>query len=274
MPKQVRVYRDSVFYPEGPLTDLYVADNKRSKSRWRISPRRATEGNLDVTAPRVCNLHCVATSVSTGRRCGRRTCMDYRYCPTHLATIKHLLIARSRRLSELGHPGLGLYAYNPRLGRLVKDGNGLPVADATQAVFEADDEVGDYGGERLTREQFDARYEDPDDRETATYAAGADRRGFVMDGLAAATAVSYSNESLDIADIYARSRNPRSFNSTYSAAARRDPRSNAEIRPKGDTVAMYATKRIHQGEEILWNYTSTYWSSSGMKKLITDRDWD
>jgi hypothetical protein len=270
MPKEVRVHQDHVYYPEGDAEqDLYV-NRKISKRTWRTSPRRVAS-QVDLTAPRICGRQCVGTSKSTGQRCRRRTCMDYRYCPIHLAAVKHLLIAKSKRLHDLGVDGMGLYAYDPEIGRLQKDAHGFPVPDKTRRVFAKKSEIGDYGGERLSRAEFDARYEDPENRETGSYAEGG--TNFILDGLAAASAVSYSNESLDVAALMRSAHTYREFKAAYDRRSSRDGKANVQTKQRANMIRMVATKPIYQGDEILWHYGPGYWGTPGMKSFITGSAW-
>jgi hypothetical protein len=270
MPKQVRVYKDHVYYPEGSASrDLYV-NKKESKRKWRTSPRRIAS-QVDLTAPRICGTRCVAKSKSTGHRCRKRACIDYRYCTTHLASVKHLLIAKSRRLHDFGVNGMGLYAYDPDINKIQKDANGFPIADRTHRVFAKDKEIGDYGGERLSRAEFNERYEDPRDQETGSYAEGG--TNFIVDGLSAASAVSYSNESIDVADLLNKADSYKEFKEEYERKARRDGRANVKTKQRANMIRMITTKPVYQGEEILWHYGPGYWGTPGMKSVITGSAW-
>lgn len=270
MPKEARVYKDHVYYPEGSAANELYVNRKGSKKTWRTSPRRVAS-QVDLTAPRICGMQCVATSKSTGQRCRRKTCMDYRYCPTHLASMKHLRIAKSKRLHELGVDGMGLYAYNPEFGALAKDANGFPIPDKTHRVFSKDKEIGDYGGERLSRAEFDDRDEDPRNLETGSYAEGG--TNFYLDGLSAASAVSYSNESIDVAALMRDAADYAAFKEAYDRKARRDGRANVKTKQRAKMIRMITTKPIFQGDEILWHYGAGYWGTAGMKSFITGSAW-
>ena len=267
MPKEVRVYRDHVYYPEGG--DLYV-NRREPKARWRVSPRRVAS-RTDLTAPRTCGRRCVAQSKSTGQRCRRRTCMDYRYCPTHLASEKHLMIGKSKRLHDLGMRGMGLYAYDPAHGRLERDADGFPVPDKALRVFRKGAEIGDYGGEVLSKAEYDDRYEDPRDEESASYAESGS--SVIVDGLSAASAVSYSNESIDVAKLLRESKSYAGFKAAYERKARRDGKANVETKQRAKMIRMVARKPIAQGEEILWHYGPGYWGTAGMKTFLTGKAW-
>ena len=194
--------------------------------------------------------------------------MDYRLCSRHLAAVKHLLIAKSKRLHEVGAAGMGLYAAR---GKVAKDADGYP-ARARTVVFRKDDEIGEYGGERMTREEFRARYKDDRDLETASYAESGTTH--VFDGLSAASAMSYSNESLNIVDLMHKAgRSKRRFEQLYNEASKRDRRANALSHQRRSMVRLYAARAIHQGEEILWHYGPQYWSSVGMKRVLTGSGW-
>jgi len=271
----ITVDKDRVYYPEGGR--LYIS---KGKNGGRTSPRRVV--GVDLKAPRICGSRCVATSKS-GSRCRRKTCQDYRYCPQHLAINKHLLIGKSKRLHQLGVDGMGLYAYDPSLGTLLKDATGYPVREMGKVVFRKpptnatikklkDYIIGDYGGERMSRQEFIERYGDPNNVETAAYAEGG--TGFILDGLAAASAVSYSNEPLDIAKLMRDSGGSRAvFVNSYNKAAEKDKKKNAMTRQIDKTIRMIPTRVIRQGEEILWHYGPGYWGTEGMKRVITGTGW-
>ena len=280
MPKEVRVHKNKVYYPEGDASrDLYV-NRKLTKKQWRTSPRRVA--GVDLTAPRICGERCVTVSDRTGQRCRRRTCVDYRYCAQHLALEKHLMVGKSKRLHDLGVNGLGLYAYNPEFGKLRKDAHGFPIRDGEHRVFKKmpanvkrnkmlEYAIGDYGGEVLTAQEKNDRYEDPDDMETAAYAEGG--TNFILDGLSAASAVSYSNESLDVARLMRESADRRDFGQRYQAAAARDRLWKVQTRQVDKMIRMFPMKDIYQGDEILWHYGPNYWGTEGMKRVITGSGW-
>jgi hypothetical protein len=269
--KVAPVDKKRVYYPEGnPDKALYVNKSKGDQKNWRISPRR--HAGDDITVPRICGRRCVATTKTTGHRCRRRTCQDYRYCTAHLASKKHLFIGKSKRLYNLKLDGLGLYAFNPEFGPLTKDKHGFPVM-ARGVVFKKNAEIGDYGGEKMTRKQFDDRYDDPNHYETAAYAEEGESQNYILDGLSAASTVSYANESLDIGDLMSHSRTYSGFQKKYEKAAKHDGRVNAYTAERGDTVRMVAGKHIYQGEEILWHYGPEYWGTRGMKTAVTGKDW-
>jgi hypothetical protein len=235
----------------------------------------------------------------------------------HLQSDAKLAIAPSRRLRDIGVPNkaLGLYAAHPRV-RLAKDRQGFPMPSALQPRLR-DDETGAqqrgpaiafrvgqvvtiYGGEVLTREQFDDRYDDPGNMDTAAYAVqmapraamgtGADGRRQrqldavgdpvthrnVVDGLAAASAATYSNEPLDIAAVMRASRDRADFQHRYDAAAATAANSalvNVRTRQRQGAVELVAIKPIEHGREILWNYTWGYWAGETMKRYVTGTGW-
>lgn len=239
----------AVYYPEGKAGDLYV-NRRYPRSKWRISPRRATK-QPDLTAPRVCGLQCVAISSSTHQRCKRRTCVDYRYCAQHLKIVKHLAVRMSKRLEKLGVPGLGLYATAP---------------------FKKGSELGDYGGEKLTRAAWNKRYNDPKDKETGAYslAAGHSKTGFVFDGLAAASAISYANEANDVAKMLTKAKSYKDFSKMYNEVGETG---NAYTRSVAGNIKMFARKDIKENDEVLVNYGPEYWGTDGMKSYITGSGW-
>lgn len=249
---------------------LYVERSHKSRSRWRRSSRLGTRRS-DLIAPRVCSSMCIAKSKKSNKRCRKVTCMDYRYCPVHLASEKQLLIYKSKRLHDLKLNGLGLYAYDPSLGKLDKDAGGFPKV-GRKVVFKTDEEIDEYAGERMTMQQHNDRYDDPDDMDTAAYAESG--TNYVIDGIAAASAVSYANESLDIKSLMDKYKKRSKFEEKYEEAASEDPKANATTQEGRDKVIrMYAGKPIRQGQEILWHYGPDYWGSLGMKRMVTGKDW-
>ena len=234
----------SVYYPEGG--ELYV-NKGYDRRKWRISPRRGSK-QPDLTAPRICGMQCVAKSKSTGQRCRRRTCIDYRYCNQHLVIHKHLAVRMSKRLKELGVPGLGLYAQDP----------------SRTVVFKKGAIIGEYGGEKMSRDDWNRRYNDPEDKDTGTYSAGSGNKGSVFDGIAAASAVSYANEPSDVAKLLGKSTSYADFKRRYP-----DVRGNVSTRSVKGVMKMFALKDIRHGEEILFNYGPEYWGTDGMKRYIT-----
>ena len=268
-PTKVKIYKKRVYYPEGKASrDLYV--NKRYEKR--ISPRRIV--GSDLTAHRICGKQCVALSASTNRRCKHKTCQDYRYCSIHLAYLKHLVVAKSKRLRDFQVEGLGLYAYDPMKGTLKKDAHGIPIEDNSKTVFRKGDFVGDYGGERLSKKQFNARYKDKDDQETASYAESGEKGGWILDALGAASAVTYANESLNVAKLLSTAKSRRSFEKQYESAASKDKKASCYTVDDGHKmIKMKAGRTIHQGEEILWHYGPGYWSTNGMKSMLTGKAW-
>ena len=293
MPREVAVLVARVNPYTGARSGLRV-NVKRPRRFWRTSPsrRRASEddGHRDLIAPPICG-RCLAVSAKTGRRCKRSTCLDYRHCPQHLALLQHLAIAPSRRLRDLGVPNkaLGLYAVDPAT-KLAKDREGFPTFSAAAAaatapvVYRRGEVVAEYGGEHLTQADFDERYGDAHNRDTAAYAEGFDPDGSgVIDGLAAASAATYSNEALDVAALYRRARTYAAFIRLYNNAARTAANRalvNVDSEQRGGgaaamarTMLLIATRQIRHGEEIVWNYGHGYWGTESMKRYVTGRGW-
>lgn len=310
----------AVLTPRPDIGSMAYVPQRRSKRLWRTSPRRRTaaeaDGSLDVTARPICG-RCIATSRSTGQRCSRNSCLDYRYCMQHLHSEAHLAIAPSRRLSALGVPNkaLGLYAAHAGV-KFVKDSLGFPLAPYAQprfmdprtrmpqsmpaVVFRTGDVVTPYGGEMLTRAQFNERYQDPADMDNAAYAAEVAARPVyervggkrvrsldpatgepltlrqVVDGLAAASAASYSNEALNVRALMLRARDRADFERLYDAeAAKAENVSLVNVRAnqRGGVPTLFASKPIAHGAEVLWNYGSSYWAAESMKRALTGAGW-
>ena len=182
---------------------------------------------------------------------------------------KHLLISKSRRLHQLGVNAMGLYAYT---GKIEKDANGFPKIDMNTRVFSKNDIIDEYGGERLSDSQFDVRYADPNDFETASYAIKG-LGNVIFDGLAAATALSYSNESIDVEKLMKKYPKQADFEYHYRQIASKDSKANAKLKDSVRAPRMVAARNIYKGQEILWNYGAEYWSSRGMKIFLTKGGW-
>lgn len=263
-----KVNLDKVYYSDDPDKQrkgrklLYVNYRKRYR---RTNPM--SRGDRAVVAPRVCTRKCLA--ITGGRHCRRRSCFDYRYCWQHLASEKHLLIAPSRRLASFGIPGnpLGLYAVADSKDR-------VPVKKPQEIVFKKGEMIDMYGGEEIDP---DERYPDPKNRETATYAVTA-ADGTVYDALAAAGAVSYSNEVVDVRDLMERHKTKAGFVRAYKAAEKKEygPHGHANIgvaNSGGGMIKFKATRPVSHGQELLWTYGSEYWESDGMKYYLTGSSW-
>lgn len=275
MPR-AKVDLDAVYYSEHPKTQrkgrrlLYI--NQRYE---RTSPMRFP-GHEDVVAPRVCARKCKANV--RGHKCRRHTCMDYRYCWLHLVTKKHLLIAPSRRLKSFGIPGkpLGLYAVASlkSLRTAGRDADGAP-NQTDELVFDTAQRIQtNYGGERI---DMDERYPDPDDKETGTYTVElAD--GSVYDALAAASALSYSNEVINVRDLMLKHRTKTTFKRAYAEAAKKEHgargKANIDVANTGGGMIMFqAIRPITHGQELLWTYGTEYWDVDGLKYYLTGTGW-
>lgn len=197
---------------------------------------------------------CSAIVRSTNRRCAKPACIDFRYCVMHLASLKHLAVVMSRHV-----PGTkGLYAVTGAIYK--KKTDGTPKEDANVIVFRRGDHIDEYGGERMTKDELNARYEDREDRETAPYAMSRPD-GAVLDAMCARTAIAYSNDSTpDVARLLSLSRD--AFATAYNAG------SNAD-NMKAKNGVFEASRDIHHGEELLWHYGADYWTSEGMRRSMT-----
>lgn len=91
-----------------------------------------------------CKLQCVRCSANTaqGTQCKRNVCIGTPYCWTHLRKERHVVVDES----TIAGAGNGLFAYDPA----DPQGNAI--------VFRPGDEILQYDGESVTRQQLDERY--------------------------------------------------------------------------------------------------------------------
>lgn len=208
-------------------------------------------GDVYVCRP-VCGKQCWYVNPRTGTRCRRKTCIDYRYCTQHLIDEKHLYIgARSRHLNSLSPPipQRGLYAV--RDGKTLKElgfeSRGVPNTNMRDTVFRRGDVIDVYGGEQMTKEELDARYEYPD--AVASYSVNDYDR--TIDAFCATTAGAYANDPYDARDGEDR-----------FLMANRKQNAAAVLQRRGEfngLFVMKALRAIHHGEEILYSYGPEYW---------------
>ena len=168
--------------------------------------------NLAYSCPLQCT-QCSATSQSTGQRCRMRTCIGTPLC------WQHLLSQKKVRIMPSAVAGKGLFAKSKTHA-------------ANAVLFSPGDVIVEYGGERITRAQLEARYGDY----TAPYGLSDDRQRNIEDG--------------------ACKRGPGTL-------ANHAPNANAKYsmsRPKGRTpfFRLVATAEIRNGQEIFCSYGDNY----------------
>ncbi len=186
-------------------------------------------------------------------RCQNATDFDYRFCWRCLMQRYSLMVAP-------GLKGWGLFACDPAVYKL--DGV-RPQADSAHTVFHAGEIVGGpwcyFTGEYVTDRELDARY--PADI-TADYvvAEGAHRN---IDGQVARTVLQFANDAICTAT---------GLRNTPDRIVMHDwPVQNAESAIIDRRFCLVAIADIHQGDEILWDYTGgdiagpNYWSGTNKK---------
>ncbi len=172
-------------------------------------------------------------------RCRRNTCLNSLYCFQHLITICNLRIFRSNHLESMGIDGLGLYAYNRN-----KERTGEPIFKTNEIIGSGlTNDVSLYGGEILTKEQLDARYDyiDKDNRAcvtTAPYAIKPDGTNIFLDAACKRGPLAYANDRRVL----------RGMNRVER---------NSMITPDGRLKAL---TNIFHNTEILIVYSSNYWN--------------
>ena len=173
----------------------------------------------------------------------------------------------------MGFDGLGLYALDPKKGRLHKDEHGLPIAGSS-VVFPRSTKIDVFGGERVRIQTMNERYGEGDD-ETASYAIAIDNVYFV-DPLAAATALAYANDPINVGNLMRDNNTIESFKRAYTAATRNNPHKNVTWGRKSAVgeKAFMSTRPIHNGEEILWFYGWEYWSTEGTRRHLGFGAWE
>lgn len=253
-----------------PLASRVRAHNLKSDEALYVSTslknaRRSPGTKGTYTCPRVCRRNCVYIVPRTGKRCGRRACSDYNYCNIHLAVVEKLMVAPSRHLQKMGLAGLGLYAvadytHALRLRKaLVQTAGGGKKSEPV--VFERGAKITEYGGEKMTKAEFDQRYTGGDD-ETAAYAWN--DGAMIVDGLCASSGASYMNEAVNVGKLKAA--RPADFAVAFRAEADR-LRKNGTInvlssvsgKGKNRRIVFKAARPIRNGEELLITYDAEYW---------------
>ena len=160
-------------------------------------------------------LQCAALK-DNGQRCRRRTCIGSPLCFQHLESIKHLKVKQTPE-----YHGVGLFAYDRS-----KPDNAI--------VFRPDEIIVAYGGEVLTGEQINQRYDYDGEEHTAPYGLQRRRpRNSFEDGALLRSAGTLANH-----------------------ANRRQ--SNCDFVQFQGAMALKATKRIRNGQQILVDYGRAY----------------
>lgn len=190
--------------------------------------------------PPTCSLTCSALT-KKGTECKRRCCLDYRYCGQHLRSIVGIKVGPS------SVAGKGLFAVKP---------------------FRKGQRIAEYYGEHLSKKQFDDRYDDPDDLLTSGYAISLED-GSVIDSLGSRCAASYANDPIDVGALWKSSKSTSDFRHRYNARKKQEPGNAMADEAKGNQLYLVATKAIKSGDEILWPYGASYWSSKQMKEVFS-----
>jgi hypothetical protein len=233
-------------------------DNSQHDATYKLSKNLAPRGiptskGIIYKCKSLCGDRCWYINPSTHNHCRRTPCVDYRYCPQHLMSEKHLLVGKySRHLRSLNPPvdGRGLYAI-ANAATLKQRGmtDDIPNIYKRAIIFKKGDLIDYYGGEYMSKKENDARYVNA--KTGTTYSVGEiDGGANVMDAFCASTAGAYANDPYD----------PR--NQDPFAKARTD--ANIEVRSKKGSrnFPIYALKDISHGEELLYHYGEDYWSDS------------
>ena len=194
--------------------------------------------NTDGTPPDKCNkcLPCQAQTRS-GRRCKIITCRDSDLCHIHLKSLNKIVIAPSRVVQG----GLGLFAWTHRNIGVSERVAGHP------PIFKKGDIITSYGGEILSRNDMNRRYDylDPQSNKiiqpTAPYGLYKSKEE-VYDGACRRRGGVYANDY--------RSSGQQYINAYITTA-----------------MNLKATRNIYKGDEILINYHKGYWKTHGREWL-------
>jgi len=168
----------------------------------------------------VCNLQCERCqgTAKSGQQCKRTTCKVLPLCWQHLKN-EGLQV----KASTIPEAGLGLFTLIPR---------------------KKNDVIAWYGGERLTKQQLDARYGD----DTAPYAIG--------------------NTDEDLID-GACNRGPGVY-SNHETGARQNADLVASDNAYGEPIIeIVARKAIPANTEVFVNYGRSYWQTAGQSDYST-----
>lgn len=182
----------------------------RERMPYRFS-FKSTDGSVTFDCPLTCS-RCIGTNVNGGQ-CSRKTCIGTPYCWMHLWKLKQVRI----RPSTIPNAGKGIFAVH-------RPGTPPPANDI---VFRKGDTIIEYAGEKVTRQQIDARYGDY----TAPYGLG--ERGKFEDGACV-----------------------RGVGTMANSASRKN--CNAEFRFQNGRFVLKARKTIKTGAEILCDYGNAY----------------
>ena len=230
------------------LKRVWLPSSLAAGSGLKLGSRLTARQPSGIRCRQVCG-RCMYKNPSTGSRCSRITCQDYRYCYQHLVMVKHLFISpNSRHLRSLNPPlvGKGVYAVSSlaSLKKMNKQTR-IPTVNKGVIVFHKGDEIDVYGGEMLNEAAFKERY--PKDNTVATYTVADEGSKLYTDGLCARTAAANANDP---------AANIVNYKVNNSDA-------NVRVLLESDhkSFVMQATKAIHQGEELLYEYGANYWGA-------------
>lgn len=138
--------------------------------------------------------------------------------------------------------------------RKTHDGRGMGLY--ATGWFKRGELIGRYGGDRLTMKELEDIY--GKGRETtATYAVRVGKNT-VIDDWKRTSLIAYANDPVDLNLMRELLDAGISRTRAYSMATDRRAL-NSSMRSYAGNVALYATRTIEPGEEILWNYGVNYW---------------
>jgi hypothetical protein len=190
------------------------------------------------------------------QRCQNATDFDYRFCWHCLMQRYRLMVAPT---TLPGLKGWGLFACDPKAYRLDAETK-RPQVDSSHVVFQEGDIVGGpwcyFTGEYVTDRELDARY--PHDITADYVVCEGNHRN--IDGQIARTVLQFANDAICLAT---------GQRNTPDRIVMHDwPVQNAESAVIDHRFCLIALTDIHQGAEILWDYTGgetdgpNYWSGS------------
>lgn len=184
------------------------------------------------------------------RQCSRGTCLYSPYCWQHSRFKLHLRIMTSLYLNEFGINALGLYAYDKKKADLVE-----PVfhrGDVLRARNTGRHVNGLYGGQRLSQEELDERYDYEDEECDVQVDPTAPYANKVESGIYDAAC------QRGIASLCNSVRRERKFRKRMPRRKGREVnyRNNARVNKDGNLIFL---KDVDHGEEILINYGNAYW---------------
>lgn len=207
---------------------------------------------------------CRYVDPETKKRCSRWSYQTANICWQHLITDKHLLISKS----SIPNAGLGLFAADWKNYRELKKNpeTGLLYEKSSVVLFHINDEIGVFdAGEKMTTEQFIERYGNSN-KNVAPYTV--DGVGeCVYDELCLRSPSSYANDPINLDETF--NSQFKNFNTTRVTHS---PDNAVAVADNSDElVRLYASRPIHHGQEILWNYGMQYWEADNMKLLYKNK---